>query len=106
MMISFAGSGFSSFGGTPFPIPSKYSFHSSFVSVVNSVSFNKDPDPAFYLNAVPDPDSRRQTNADPCESGSWSDFEKVEFYVKIMLTVLIIGRSKKFVRRYKSLFDS
>jgi hypothetical protein len=39
--------------------------------------FNADPDPAFYLNADPDPypDPRSQTNADPCGSGSWSDFK-------------------------------
>jgi hypothetical protein len=36
------------------------------------LSFNADPDTAFYQNADPDPGS--QTNADPCGSGSWSDF--------------------------------
>jgi hypothetical protein len=38
-----------------------------------------DPDLAFNLNADPDPGS--QTDADPCGSGSWSDFyvKKVEF---------------------------
>jgi hypothetical protein len=32
-----------------------------------------DPHPTFFLNA--DPDIGSQTNADPFESGSWSDFK-------------------------------
>ncbi len=42
------------------------------------IGFNADPDPVFYLNVDPDPDQGSQTNADPCGSGSRSDF-KVEF---------------------------
>jgi hypothetical protein len=33
--------------------------------------FNADPDPVFYLNAEPDQDPGRQTNADPDGSGPW-----------------------------------
>jgi hypothetical protein len=39
------------------------------------IGFNADPDQALYFNADSDPVS--QTNADPSESGFWSDF-KVE----------------------------
>jgi hypothetical protein len=28
------------------------------------IGFNADPDPAFYIKADPDPDSRSQTNAE------------------------------------------
>jgi hypothetical protein len=40
------------------------------VSFADGISFNADPDPAFYLNADSDldPDPGSQTNADP----SWS----------------------------------
>ncbi len=37
------------------------------------IGFNADPDPDFYLNTDPDPG--RQTNADLCGSGSWSNFK-------------------------------
>ncbi len=38
------------------------------------IDFNADLDPAFHLNAGPDPDPGSQNNADPCLFGSWSDF--------------------------------
>jgi hypothetical protein len=40
------------------------------------------------FNADPDSEPGSQTNADPCGSGSWSDFmksQKVEVYIKIYL---------------------
>jgi hypothetical protein len=39
------------------------------------ISINADPDPAFYLNADPDSNPESQINANPCGSGSWSDFK-------------------------------
>jgi len=39
------------------------------------ISIHADPDPAFYLNADPDSNPDSQTNANPCGSGSWSDFK-------------------------------
>jgi hypothetical protein len=39
------------------------------------IGFNADQDPAFNLNADPDLDLGKQTNADQCESGFWSDFK-------------------------------
>jgi hypothetical protein len=46
---------------------------------------NADPDSAFYPNADADPEPGSQTNVDLCgsKSGSWSDSQKVEFYMKI-----------------------
>jgi hypothetical protein len=38
------------------------------------IAFNADPDPVFYLSVDLGPDPGSQTNADPCRSGSWSDY--------------------------------
>ncbi len=43
------------------------------------ISFNADPDPAFYLSADPYPDPGSQTNEDPCRSGSWSEIKKLVY---------------------------
>jgi hypothetical protein len=45
-------------------------------------SYHADPDPAFYLNATPNPDQRSKTNADSCGSWSWSEFKVRKSYFK------------------------
>ncbi len=68
--------------------------------------FNRDADPAFYLNVDPEPNPGSQTNEDPCGSGSWSDLKdkKVEFYVKNMVPILLVdNRSKKPTKVQKPL---
>ncbi len=46
--------------------------------------FNGDPDQAFNLIADLDPDPGSQTNADPCGSGSRSDYghKKLNFFIE------------------------
>jgi hypothetical protein len=47
-----------------------------------------DPDPAFYLNADPDPDTGSQTNVEPCEypdPDHGHHLHKVNFYMKNIL---------------------
>ncbi len=60
--------------------PHKYVFLKSYLGAVLwiRIGFSADPDPAFYLNAYPDPGS--QINTDPCGSGS-------DFYMKNILKV-------------------
>ncbi len=56
----------------------------------NRIGFNADTDPAFYLNADPDPkpDTGKKNNADPYGSGSWSQTvkpQRVEFLHEIYM---------------------
>jgi hypothetical protein len=69
-----------------------------------------DSDPAFYLSAdpEPDPDPGSQTNADPCGSGSWSDFAVIKSLIltgKIYSMWVFWHVIKTYLRKYKSHFE-
>ncbi len=62
---------------------------------------------AVYLNPDPDPDPGSQINADPCESGSWSDFKVKNCWIftwNIYWSRYLIGQ-KTYLRGYKSLLE-
>ncbi len=63
------------------------------ISVSYRVSYPH-PDPTFYLIADldPEPDPGNKANADPCTSGSWSDFAVIKSWIfkwKIYLYVSV-----------------
>jgi hypothetical protein len=51
------------------------------------LGFNADPDPAFYLNAAPDPGSQTYTDTDPSQTFK---SQKVEFLMEALFKILVI----------------